>query len=155
MSERSPIFAFESPPVQPDNRRLTATTGTAKNAKAERNTSTNPSDTCTLAAPRAPRIGGRQRGVNLFRRVCPKEQLRGERIFDLLLDGPLERPRTEHRVEADLRDLVECGGRDVELDVHAPELRFETPELDPRDRMDVLFRQRVEDHDLVDPIDEL
>jgi hypothetical protein len=39
----------------------------------------------------------------------------GHRVLDALLDGALERPRAEHRVEADLGQFGQRLGRHLQL----------------------------------------
>src|SRR5713101_8494572 len=53
------------------------------------------------------------------------EDLLRQRIFDFLLHRAFERPRPEDRIEADLRDLRQCRGRDIDPDLELGQTRFE------------------------------
>jgi len=79
----------------------------------------------------------------------------GERIFDLLLYGALQRPCAVHRVEARLAQQV--ARRIVEGQVHVAlgEALAQVQQLDVDDRAYLARAERVEHHDVVDAIDEL
>src|SRR5258708_26045289 len=92
-------------------------------------------------------------GVALL--VLAGEHLVRERVEDELLDRPLDRPRPIDRVVALVRD-GRLGGRG-ELDVDLPLLEplRERLELELDDRFELLLGEAVEDHGLVDPVEEL
>src|SRR4029077_5615900 len=83
------------------------------------------------------------------------QDLLGERILDLLLDGALERPRPVHRIEARLAEKIARGI--IERHVHVALLQTlaQVHELDVDDRADLLRAERMEHHDVIDAIDEL
>ena len=58
-------------------------------------------------------------------------------------------------VPTDVGDRGQCIRRELQRDVHLGEPCLKALQLDPGDGFDVLFRQRVENHDLIDAIDEL
>ena len=79
-----------------------------------------------------------------------------QRIFDLLLDRPLQRPRAIHRIEARLRDLLQRLVVDTSSVISILARRFSRMlQLDLGDGADVLLVERMEHHDLVDAVDEL
>jgi membrane-bound lytic murein transglycosylase D len=92
---------------------------------------------------------------HILRSEPPLEDQLRDGVLDLPLDGALERPRAEHRVEAGLGDLGQCRGRDVEPHVHRFEPLLERAQLDPGDRGDVGRVESMEDDRLVDPVQEL
>jgi hypothetical protein len=75
--------------------------------------------------------------------------------FDVLLDGALQRPRAEHRVEAGLGQFGQRGVADLQLHVQLRQALLQVAELDLRDAGDVLLVEGVEHHHLVDAVDEL
>ena len=78
-----------------------------------------------------------------------------ERVEDELLDRPLDRPRPVRRVVALGGDERLRGGRELEVDLPILEPLGERPRLELDDRLELLLGQAVEDHDLVDPVEEL
>src|SRR5206468_8465185 len=106
-------------------------------------------------APERERVarGVDDHGVTLDELVL--EQPEGERVLNQALDGALERPRPKRRVVA--LPAEERLGRvgDIELDALGPETPLEVAELDLDDPSDLRAPERVEDHDLVDPVEEL
>src|SRR5262249_10087635 len=83
------------------------------------------------------------------------QDLLGERILDLLLDGPLERARTIHRIESGLADQVARGVIQDQVHVALDEALAQVQELDVHDGPDLGAAQRMEHDDVVDPVDEL
>ena len=83
------------------------------------------------------------------------EQLQRERVLDQPLDRALERPRAERRVVAFASEKRPGRVRDLELDPPRREPAAEVSELDIHDPRDLLAPKRGEDHDLVDPVQEL
>src|SRR5919202_7085747 len=78
-----------------------------------------------------------------------------QRLDQVLLDGPLERPRAVHRVEA--LASHQLFGRVGELEPHLAlgQPLAQPAQLDLDDALDLLQAQRVEDDDLVDAVDQL
>src|SRR6185312_17191870 len=78
-----------------------------------------------------------------------------ERILDLLLDGPLQRPRAVDRVEPGFAEEVACGV--IERQVHVPLLQAlaQVDELDVHDGADLAGAERMEHDDVIDAVDEL
>src|SRR5258706_510532 len=101
-------------------------------------------------APAAPVDADRVLG----REAALEDRLR-ERILDLRLDGALERPRAVHRIEADLGQLRQRCIGDFQRVIHSRQPALENTQLDPRDGLDVLLAERVEDDHLVDAVHEL
>src|SRR3989454_10655759 len=83
------------------------------------------------------------------------EQFERQRVRDQALNGPLERPRAERRVVALPAEERLGGVGDLELDALGLEPPLEMAELDLDDPGDLVAPERVEDHDLVDPVEEL
>src|SRR5262245_58237061 len=79
----------------------------------------------------------------------------GQRIQHAALNRPLQRPGAEHRIEAFGHE--EAASRIGELDVNLPlfEPLEQSMDLDVHDPFEVLEPQRVEEDDLVYPVDEL
>ncbi|CAM2150949.1 hypothetical protein PT2222_250042 [Paraburkholderia tropica] len=92
---------------------------------------------------------------HVLRSELAREDQLGDRIFDLLLDRALERPRTEQRVVADIRDLAERFVRHDEFHVELFQTLAQALQLDLRDRLDVVLAERMEHDDFVDPVQEL
>ncbi len=83
------------------------------------------------------------------------DQLAGEGILDLALDGPLERPGAEDRVVANADHMLPGIGREHEFDVPFGEALAQDAELDLDNLLQVLDREAVEDDGFVDAIQEL
>src|SRR2546422_362345 len=83
------------------------------------------------------------------------EQFERQRVLDQALNGPLERPRAERRVVALPAEERLGGVGDLELDALGLEPPLEMAELDLDDPGGLVAPERVEDHDLVDPVEEL
>src|SRR3546814_4572857 len=78
-----------------------------------------------------------------------------QRIFDQRLDRALQWPRTVHRIEAGLGELVERGIAERQRDAAFDKAPDEALRLDAGDRTDLCRTEWVKDHRLVDTIDEL
>src|SRR3546814_19993454 len=74
---------------------------------------------------------------------------------DLRLDRALQWPRTVHRIEAGLGELVERGIAERQRDAAFDKAPDEALRLDAGDRTDLCRTEWVKDHRLVDTIDEL
>ncbi len=85
----------------------------------------------------------------------PAQNLLRERILDLRLDGALQRPRAVHGIEARLADAVARGIVQPQLNVALGQPLPQPSQLDVDDGADLLAAERMEHHDLIDPIDEL
>ena len=83
------------------------------------------------------------------------EDLSREAVLDALLDDALQRSRAELRVVAFARERDGCRRRDTERDAARREALAQVAELDLDDAAELLARQRVEDHGLVDAVQEL
>src|SRR5213082_1900027 len=83
------------------------------------------------------------------------EDLLRQRILDLLLDGPLERSGAIHGIEAGLSEAVAGGIIEHQVHVALGQALAEVQELDVDDRTDLLRAEGMEDHDVVDAVDEL
>src|SRR5580698_1738105 len=88
------------------------------------------------------------------REVAPQDVLR-QRILDLLLDGPFQRPCTIDWVEPRLPEQV--AGRLIQNDVQITVLQAlaQVGQLDVHDLADLLGAERMEHDDVIDPVDEL
>src|SRR5439155_7028760 len=83
------------------------------------------------------------------------QDLTSQRILDLLLDGPLQRSRTVHRIETGLSAAVAGGVIQRQVHVALDEALAQVEELDVDDGADLLRAEGMEDHDVVDAVDEL
>src|SRR5437763_5990022 len=83
------------------------------------------------------------------------QDLLRQRILDLLLDGPLERSGAIHRIEAGLSEAVAGGIIEHQVHVALGQALAEVQELDVDDRTDLLRAEGMEDHDVIDAVDEL
>jgi hypothetical protein len=84
-----------------------------------------------------------------------REDLASEAVLDALLDDALQGSRAELRVVAFARERDGCRRRDTERDAARREALAQVAELDLDDAAELLARQRVEDHGLVDAVQEL
>ena len=73
----------------------------------------------------------------------------------MLLNRALERTRAEHRVETAAGELGHRFIRHLKLHLLLRHTLGKPLDLDQRDLLDVLGLERVENHDLVDPVQEL
>ena len=83
------------------------------------------------------------------------EDLAGELVDQLALDQPLDRPGAVDGVVAVLHHVVLEGAGEGEGDVLVLQLLAQDLHLDAHDLADVVRGQGVEDHDLVDTVEEL
>src|SRR5262245_63677015 len=83
------------------------------------------------------------------------QQLERQRVLDEALDGPLERPRPERRIVALASEQAPGRVGHLELDAPSRQPLAEMAELDVHDPGDLVPTERREDHDLVDPVEEL
>ena len=88
-------------------------------------------------------------------REAPFEQQLRQRVLDALLDGALERPRSEHRIEPHLGQFGQGGGRHLQRQVHLGQPRLQQLQLDAGNRLDVRGVERMEHHGLVDAVQKL
>ena len=86
--------------------------------------------------------------------LAREDRLR-QRVFHLLLDGALERPRAVHRVVARLAQAIERRVIERELEIAVEQSRLSCAELDVDDGADLRLAQRMEHADVVDAVDEL
>ena len=89
------------------------------------------------------------------REVRRGEQERGQRILQLLLDDPLERPRPVDRIVALVAEPVARRVVHIQRDLAVGQQGAQPFELDIDDGRHDLARQAVEQQGLVDPVDEL
>src|SRR5690606_39662342 len=102
-------------------------------------------------------VGGRRLGAPEHQRGCAGlpvddyrvadaepalQDLERERILHEPLDRTLERPCTERRVVALLRDELAGGRRDLQRDLAAGEETLHSPELDVHDALQLLPPER-------------
>src|SRR5262245_50619559 len=78
-----------------------------------------------------------------------------ERVFHLLLDGPLERTRPVHRIEASFAEQVARRVVEHQVDVALRQAPPQVAELDVDDRSQLVAAERMEHDDVVDAVDEL
>src|SRR5450759_1758380 len=90
----------------------------------------------------------------IFRGEATFQNQLGKRVFQLRLDGAFQRSCAVHRIEACVGDLGQCSIADRQLHFHRGQTCFQIFQLDARDKLRVLFVQRVEHHHLVDAVDE-
>jgi len=83
------------------------------------------------------------------------QDLLRQRVFDLLLDRPLERPRPIHRIESSLSKLLPGRVRQDDRHLALRQPFMQIPELDVDDRANMLLAQRMENDHVIDPVDEL
>ena len=73
----------------------------------------------------------------------------------MALDRALERPGAERGIESLLDEQLHGLGSDVEIDLLAPQPVPDLPEQDRDDVAHVVARERVEDDDVIDSVEEL
>src|SRR5882672_11214374 len=83
------------------------------------------------------------------------QDLLGERILDALLDRALERARAVHRVIAGLAQVIAGRVVEHEFDVTFGQALAQVSELDVDDDPDLVRAERMEDDNVVEPVDEL
>src|SRR5262249_39510613 len=89
------------------------------------------------------------------RSVAAREDLLGERVLDLLQDGAFQRARAERGLVPELDELALRGVGELELQLAIAHQLLEATELNVDDAAQVVLRQRSEDDDVVDAIQEL
>src|SRR5471032_2763160 len=99
--------------------------------------------------------GGAVHGYRVSLEEVPFEHLQRERIQHLPLTRPLERPCAVRRVEAFLHEIFLGLVRQLHVNLGLLEPLHQAPELDVDDLLQVLAAERVEEDDLVDPVQEL
>ena len=77
----------------------------------------------------------------------PFEYVFRQRVLDLRLDGPLQRSCAIHRIKAGFSNDLQRSIADFEFHLHLGQTFFEILQLDPCNRLDVFFTQRMEHHD--------
>src|SRR5689334_10916140 len=87
--------------------------------------------------------------------VAAVEDLLGERILHRLHDGALQRTRAERRLVADVDEAHLRRFRELEAELAIGDELLEAPQLDVDDAAQILLRQRAEDDDVVDAVQEL
>ena len=86
----------------------------------------------------------------------PADELLGQRILDIALNRAAEGPRAVRPVLARLLDdPVDDLGRELEPDLAVDEVVVQLLDEQVGDRPEVVVRERLEDDDLVDAVDEL
>ena len=103
---------------------------------------------------------GQRPGVEIYLDLpaleVPADELLGERVLDVALDGAAQRPRPVRAVLARLLDdPVDHLGRQIEPDLAIDQVVVQLLDQQPRDRPQVVVRERLEDDDFVDAVDEL
>ncbi len=84
------------------------------------------------------------------------DEFLGKRILDIALNGAAQGARTIRAVFAGLLDdPVDHLGRQLQPDLPVHEVVVELIDEQPRDRPQIIIRQRLEHDDFVDTIDEL
>ena len=78
-----------------------------------------------------------------------------QRVFQLLLDGALERAGAIDRIKADIAEQVERRIGQFDANAAFAQTLFQTAQLDARNLFDLRLVQRVEHHDVVQSVDEL
>src|SRR5690606_16676786 len=84
-----------------------------------------------------------------------RQHILGEGVLDQLLDGALQGPCTVHRVVARLAELVEHGVVQLDGEVPIRQALLEQPQLDGGDAANLVAPEGMENHHLVDAVDEL
>ena len=83
------------------------------------------------------------------------QQLERDRVLQLALDHPLERPGAVDRIVALRGQQLPGLRRHVEAEVPRGQQRLQVPELEVHDPHEILAAQRPEDDDVVHPVEEL
>src|SRR4051794_6870507 len=83
------------------------------------------------------------------------EDLLRQRVLDLALDGPAQRPGTQHRVEAAVRQQLLGSRGDLQRHVLVRQLGLHTGGHKVDDLDDLVLGQLVEHDDVVDTVEEL
>ena len=83
------------------------------------------------------------------------EDLGGERVLDQALDGALERAGPVGAVVAGFEDGLARGGGELDGDLAVGQQLVEVGEAKVDDVFELLFAERMEDHHVVDAVEEL
>src|SRR5271169_2485457 len=83
------------------------------------------------------------------------QQLAAQRGFQLTLDHPPQRTRAVNRIVAAFGEVVARLVGQIELDLALAQPLPQLAELDIHNLAQLLLGQRMEHHDLVDPVEEL
>jgi hypothetical protein len=83
------------------------------------------------------------------------EDLLRQRVLDLALDGPAQRPGTQHRVEPAVRQQLLGVLRDLQRHVLVRQLALHAGDHEVDDLDDLVLGQLVEHDDVVDAVEEL
>src|SRR6266404_8609617 len=78
-----------------------------------------------------------------------------KRCFQILLDRTLQRTRAIHRVIPHLSEVPGRFRSQLNIDVSLRETYTHSVQLKVEDLLEVLFRERMEDHNLIDTVQEL
>src|SRR5690606_23752413 len=100
-------------------------------------------------------VGGGQDAHRVALLELARDDPLRQRRLDALADHALQRPRAEHGVVADQRELLHRLRRHVERDAAVVEAALQEAELDASDLRYLLPVERVEDDDVVDAVEEL
>src|SRR3954470_8484132 len=92
---------------------------------------------------------------DLTRGQLAVEDLLAQRVLDLALDGPAQRPGTQDRVEAAVGQQLLGGRRHLERHVLVRQLALHAGEHEVDDPDDLVLAQLVEHDDVVDAVEEL
>src|SRR5690349_8709659 len=82
------------------------------------------------------------------------EDGRGQWVLNLLLDRAFERPCPIDRIVPRFTEEVPSLVVERELDIALEETLAQIAQLNVHDRADLLIAERLEHHDVVDPVDE-
>src|SRR5438067_5295030 len=85
----------------------------------------------------------------------PLEHVHRQRLHQILLDGPLERARAVDGIEPCPGDLSRGLGRQLERHLALGQALAQTTQLDLDDVLDLLQPEGMEDHHLVDAVEQL
>src|ERR1700733_7567215 len=83
------------------------------------------------------------------------QDVRRQRILNLLLDGPLQRPGAVNRVETRLAQQVARTVFEHDVQIAFLQTLAQVHQLDVDDLADLLGAQRMEHDNVIDPVDEL
>src|SRR4051794_11600735 len=88
------------------------------------------------------------------RQLRPQDEVR-ERVLDVALDRPAQRPGAHGRVPALVDQEVLGVLAELELELAVRERLADAPQEELDDRLDLVLLELVEDDDVVDPVEEL
>src|SRR5687767_12490494 len=75
----------------------------------------------------------------------------GEWVFQLLLNRPFQRPRAIHRIESRLREAIDRGLIERQLDIALAQTTAQISQLNVDDRTQLLPAERMEHDQVVYP----